>query len=123
MDNKVLWLKLSASINYFLKDYYDRYMTNEELLEDYINTALDYDDFNNTYMYLDKKTFEYIELDNEIMERIKTTFVERVKTKRIKYNHLEPTKKSKVKKEESSVKSEWKVINLADWINNKKGFK
>ena len=55
MDEKKLWIKISGSINYYLR-YYDREKSDEELLEDYLEGE------NGKYEYLDKQTFEFIEL-------------------------------------------------------------
>lgn len=115
MRKDVLWLKLSASINYFLRYNYDRYRTNEDMLNNYIYLALDYHDVEKVYMYLDKKTLDYIEIDDEMLEKIKVTFLERVDKKRKKYNHKEPI--SKNQKGNSNNKNN--VIKLSDWRNRK----
>ena len=39
MDEKKLWMKISGSINYYLR-YYDKRMSDEELLEDYVEYVL-----------------------------------------------------------------------------------
>lgn len=115
MKKDVLWLKLSASINYFLRYNYDRYRTNEDLLNNYIFLALDYHDVEKVYMYLDKKTLDYVEIDDEMLQKIKVTFLERVDKKRKKYNHIDPS--SKNQKRNSNNKN--KVIKLSDWRNRK----
>ena len=81
MDEKKLWMKISGSINYYLK-YYDKRMSDEELLEDYVEYVLGGE--NGSYEYLDKKTFEYIEVSDEIVERAINAFKERLKKKREK---------------------------------------
>ena len=48
MDETKLWLKISGSINYYLQSYSNR-MTNEELLEDYLDYALPDIDGNGVY--------------------------------------------------------------------------
>ena len=81
MDEKKLWMKISGSINYYLR-YYDKRMSDEELLEDYVEYVLGGE--NGSYEYLDKKTFEYIEVSDEIVERAINAFKERLKKKREK---------------------------------------
>ena len=68
MDEKKLWMKISGSINYYLR-YYDKRMSDEELLEDYVEYVLGAE--KGRYEYLDKQTFEYIELSDEIVEKNK----------------------------------------------------
>ena len=81
MDEKKLWMKISGSINPYLR-YYDKRMSDEELLEDYVEYVLGGE--NGSYEYLDKQTFEYIELSDEIVERAINAFKERLKKKREK---------------------------------------
>ena len=81
MDEKKLWMKISGSINHYLR-YYDTRMSDEELLEDYVEYVLGGE--NGSYEYLDKQTFEYIELSDEIVERAINAFKERLKKKREK---------------------------------------
>ena len=81
MDEKKLWMKISGSINHYLR-YYDKRMSDEELLEDYVEYVLGAE--NGSYEYLDKKTFEYIEVSDEIVERAINAFKERLKKKREK---------------------------------------
>ena len=81
MDEKKLWMKISGSINNYLR-YYDKRMSDEELLEDYVEYVLGGE--NGSYEYLDKKTFEYIEVSDEIVERAINAFKERLKKKREK---------------------------------------
>lgn len=57
-------------------------MSDEELLEDYVEYVLGGE--NGSYEYLDKKTFEYIEVSDEIVERAINAFKERLKKKREK---------------------------------------
>ena len=87
-DSKKLWLKISGSITYYLK-YYDMELSNEELLKDYLGYTLNEED--GTYKYLDKQTFKYIELDDEIVEKAKKAFIERLEKRRLK----EPKKEIK----------------------------
>ena len=86
MDEKKLWMKISGSINYYLR-YYDKRMSDEELLEDYVEYVLGGE--NGSYEYLDKQTFEYIELSDEIVERTINAFKERLKKKREKEKNKE----------------------------------
>ena len=79
MDEKKLWMKISGSINHYLR-YYDKRMSDEELLEDYVEYVLGGENGS----YLDKQTFEYIELSDEIVERAINAFKERLKKKREK---------------------------------------
>ena len=81
MDEKKLWMKISGSINYYLR-YYDKRMSDEELLEDYVEYVLGSE--NGGYEYLDKQTFEFIELSDEIVERAINAFKERLKKQREK---------------------------------------
>ena len=81
MDEKKLWVKISGSINYYLR-YYDREKSDEELLEDYLYYTLEGE--NGKYKYLDKQTFEFIELSDEIVEKAINAFKERLKKKREK---------------------------------------
>ena len=74
-------MKISGSINHYLR-YYDKRMSDEELLEDYVEYVLGGE--NGSYEYLDKKTFEYIEVTDEIVERAINAFKERLKKKREK---------------------------------------
>ena len=79
MDEKKLWVKISGSINYYLR-YYDRKKSDEELLEDYLYCTLEGE--NGKYEYLDKQTFEFIELNDAILEKAINAFKERLKKKR-----------------------------------------
>lgn len=96
MDEKKLWVKISGSINYYLR-YYDKRKSDEELLEDYLYCTLD--GGNGKYEYLDKQTFEYIELSDEIVERAINAFKERLKKKREKENNREIEEKFSRNKE------------------------
>lgn len=61
MDEKKLWLKISGSINYYLQ-YYSKRMTNEELLNDYLEYALPDMDGDGVHTYLDKQTLERVDV-------------------------------------------------------------
>lgn len=55
----------------------------EALLKAYFDIALD--EVDGVYRYLDKRSFEYIELSDEDLEKIKKTFLERIEKKKLKY--------------------------------------
>lgn len=57
-------------------------MSDEELVEDYVEYVLGSE--NGSYEYLDKQIFEYIELSDEIVEKSINAFKERLKKKREK---------------------------------------
>ena len=57
------------------------------MLEDYVKYVLGGE--NGSYEYLDKKTFEYIEVSDEIVERAINAFKERLKKKREKEKNKE----------------------------------
>ena len=86
MEQKQLWAKLSGSINFFIKGVWrqDLLKSNEDLLNEFIHYSL-IEGESKDYQYLDKKTFEYISLDNETVEMIKTAFLGRIEKKKLKY--------------------------------------
>jgi serine phosphatase RsbU (regulator of sigma subunit) len=86
MEQKELWVKLSGSINYYIKDLWKENLlkSNEELLQEFISYSLE-GEKPQSYQYLNKKTHEYITLDNEIVERVKSAFLERIEKKKVKY--------------------------------------
>jgi hypothetical protein len=86
MEPKQLWAKLSGSITFFIKGVWreDLLKSNEDLLQEFIHYSL-IEGESKDYQYLDKKTFEYILLDNETLVRIKTAFLERIEKKKLKY--------------------------------------
>lgn len=80
------WRKLSSSISYFInRDVWGEALleSNEDLLQAYFDIALD--EVDGVYRYLDKRSFEYIELSDEDLEKIKKTFLERIEKKKLKY--------------------------------------
>ena len=83
MDEKKLWLKISGSINYYLQ-YYSKRMTNEELLNDYLEYALPDMDGDGVHTYLDKQTLERVVVDAKVMDRAKVAFMERLEKRRAK---------------------------------------
>ena len=101
-NEKKLWLKLSASINYYLR-YYDYEKTDEELLEDYMYYTFEQED--DVLKYLDKKTYEWVVVSDEVLEKVKVAFRERLAKKRLKEKEF---KKVKVEEEKEMAK----VINL-----------
>ena len=88
MDHKELWVKLSGSINYYIKDLWKENLlkSNEELLDNFIEYALVIGEDPEEYQYLNKKTHEYIQLNNETVERVKIAFLERIEKKKVKYS-------------------------------------
>lgn len=103
MDEKKLWVKISGSINHYLR-YYDKRMSDEELLEDYVEYVLGSE--NGRYEYLDKQTFEFIELSDEIVEKAINAFKERLKKKREKEAPKEIDKNLNKNKEIETKKAE-----------------
>ena len=103
MDEKKLWMKISGSINYYLR-YYDKRMSDEELLEDYVEYVLGAE--KGRYEYLDKQTFEFIELNDAILEKAINAFKERLKKKREKEKTKEIDKNFNKNKEIKTKKSE-----------------
>lgn len=94
-ETEGLWKKISASINYHIKDIWgeDLLKSNEELLEDYLGYFKDYE--TSKYEYLNKQTLEYIELSDEDLEKIKNAFIERIEKKKVKYaDQIEVTRKA-----------------------------
>ncbi len=83
MDDKKLWLKISGSINYYLQ-YYSKRMTDEELLKDYMEYALPDMDGDGVHTYLDKQTLERIVVDENMMDKAKSAFIQRLEKKRAK---------------------------------------
>lgn len=94
LDSKKLWLKISGSITYYLKDY-DMDLSNEELLKDYLGYTLNEED--GLYRYLDKQTFKYIDLDDEIVAKTKKAFMERLEKRRLKEPKKEITETTQIK--------------------------
>ncbi|MGL5716774.1 MAG: hypothetical protein ACRCX2_27410 [Paraclostridium sp.] len=83
MDEKKLWLKISGSINYYLQ-YYSKRMTNEELLNDYLEYALPDMDGDGVHTYLDKQSLKRVVVDETVMDRAKVAFMERLEKRRAK---------------------------------------
>lgn len=86
MDEKKLWQKISGSITYYLKSY-DEEKTNEELLEDYIYCTLPDDlEDDGVHRYLDKQTYEFVVVNDELVNKAKEAFMERLQKRRLKEN-------------------------------------
>lgn len=83
MDSKKLWLKISGSITYYFK-YYNIRLSNEELWLDYIEYALPDMEGDGVHTYLDKQTLERVIVDDEMMDKAKTAFMERLEKRRAK---------------------------------------
>lgn len=83
MDSKKLWLKISGSITYYFK-YYNTKLSNEELWLDYVEYALPDMEGDGVHTYLDKQTLERIIVDDEMMDKAKTAFMERLEKRRAK---------------------------------------
>lgn len=106
MDSKKLWLKISGSITYYFK-YYDTKLSNEELWLDYVEYALPDMEEDGVHTYLDKQTLERVIVDDEMMDKAKTAFMERLEKRRAK---------------EVSVKEEKKVLaNVIEISKYRKG--
>ncbi|WP_278683076.1 hypothetical protein [Paraclostridium bifermentans] len=83
MDSKKLWLKISGSITYYFK-YYNFKLRNEELWLDYIEYALPDMEGDGVHTYLDKQTLERVIVDDEMMDKAKIAFMERLEKRRAK---------------------------------------
>ncbi len=83
MDEKKLWLKISGSINYYLQ-YYSKGLSNEDLLIDYMEYALPDMDEDGVHTYLDKQTLERIVVDENMVDKAKAAFIQRLEKKRAK---------------------------------------
>ncbi len=81
MDSKKLWLKISGSITYYFK-YYNSKLSNEELWLDYVEYALPDIEGDGVHTYLDKQTLERVIVDDEMMDKAKTAFMERLEKRR-----------------------------------------
>ena len=95
------WNKLSASISYFInRDLWGEQLleSTEDLLNQYMYFAFEEED--GVYLYLDKQTYEYIELSDEDLEKIKKTFLERIEKKKLKYaDEIERIRSEKIFRE------------------------
>lgn len=83
MDEKKLWLKISCSLTYYLKSY-NTTLSNEELWLDYVEYVLPDIDGDGVHTYLDKHTLERIVIDEKMINKAKTVFIERLEKRRAK---------------------------------------
>lgn len=96
MDDTKLWQKLSGSITFYLKSY-DEEKTDEELLKDYLDYALPDDmEDDGLHRYLDKQTYEFIVVNDELVNKAKNAFMERLQKRRLKENIVYINKNKKV---------------------------
>ncbi|MCU9809851.1 hypothetical protein LEQ06_17885 [Paraclostridium sp. AKS46] len=93
MDSKKLWLKISGSITYYFK-YYNSKLSNEDLWLDYIEYALPDMEGDGVHTYLDKQTLERVIIDDEMMDKAKTAFMERLEKRRSKEVSVKEDKKN-----------------------------
>lgn len=92
MDSKKLWLKISGSITYYFK-YYNTKLSNEELWLDYVEYALPDMEGDGVHTYLDKQTLERVIVDDEMMDKAKVAFMERLEKRRAKEVNVKEEKK------------------------------
>lgn len=122
IDNKALWLKLSGSITYHQKDYFkllnlEQETSNEELVEKYLYDCLWYDEDIKAYTYLNKSNYKHVIVDDEMIEKIKTVYVERIEKKREKYKEQE---QAYIKRQREYVKKQKKYRdNVIEFIKSK----
>lgn len=102
--NPPIWAKLSSSISYYLRTC-DMTLSDDEMLENYLDLAFVESEIEGNLIYLNKQTKEWIEIDKPLQERIKNTFIERIENKRVKEN------KSYVAIEELKEEEEKSYIN------------
>lgn len=99
--------KLSGSMNFYLRSA-DFTKTDDALIKEFLYYSLNEDD--GTYSYLDKKTYEPLSLNKELVKDLIEVFKERLKKARTKANERgEEKRKSKgtkrLKKEYSSLEN------------------
>ena len=92
MDSKKLWLKISGSITYYFK-YYNTKLSNEELWLDYVEYALPDMEGDGVHTYLDKQTLERVIVDDEMMDKAKVAFMERIEKRRVNEVNVKKEKK------------------------------
>ncbi|MBN8049502.1 hypothetical protein J0A94_16880 [Paraclostridium bifermentans] len=93
MESKKLWLKISGSITYYFK-YYNSKLSNEDLWLDYVEYALPDIEGDGVHTYLDKQTLERVIVDDEMMDKAKTAFMERLEKRRVKEVSVKEDKKN-----------------------------
>ncbi|MGL5752365.1 MAG: hypothetical protein ACRCXT_17655 [Paraclostridium sp.] len=92
MDDNKLWLKISGSITYYFKCY-NRKLSNEEIWLDYVEYALPDMDGDGVHTYLDKQSLERVVVDDAMMNKAKTAFIERLEKRRAKEVPVKEEKK------------------------------
>ncbi|MEG2246528.1 MAG: hypothetical protein RR942_14460 [Romboutsia sp.] len=92
MDDKKLWLKISGSITYYFKSY-NRKLSNEEIWLDYVEYALPDIDGDGVHTYLDKQSLERVVVDDAMMDKAKTAFMERLEKRRANEKPIKEEKK------------------------------
>ncbi|MGU8479091.1 hypothetical protein ACV3QH_17880, partial [Clostridium perfringens] len=106
-DESMIWSKLSSSINYYInKRIWGEELLKENilLLNQYIEDAFILED--GIYKYLDKRTYEYIDLSEDDMKKIEEAFIERLEKKR------------KVNKDKENFKNH--MIMITEYLENEK---
>lgn len=98
VKNPPIWAKLSRSISYYLRTC-DLDSSNEKLLDDYLYFSFGDSEIEGNITYLNKQTKEWVEIDERLQERIKTTFIERVEKMREKYNRPYKAKENETEEE------------------------
>lgn len=88
METKKLWLKISGSITYYFK-YYNSKLSDEELWLDYVEYALPNIEGDGVHTYLNKQTLERVIVNDEMMDKAKTAFMERLKKRRLNETNIE----------------------------------
>ena len=113
MEPKQLWAKLSGSINFFIKGIWkeELFKSNEALLLEFLHYSLTEE--TKEQQYLDKKTFEYISLDNETLEKIKIAFLERIEKKKLKY--AEQIQELKLELDKTKDRSSANVVDFSKY--------
>jgi hypothetical protein len=114
MEQKQLWAKLSGSINFFIKGIWrqDLLKSNEDLLNEFIHYSL-IEGESKDYQYLDKKTFEYISLDGEMVEKLKIAFVERIEKKKLKY--VDQIQELNLELENTKDRSSYNIVDFSKY--------
>lgn len=88
METKKLWLKISGSITYYFK-YYNSKLSDEELWLDYVEYALPDIEGDGVHTYLNKQTLERVIVNDEMMDKAKTAFMERLEKRRLNETNIE----------------------------------
>lgn len=113
MYDKKLWQKISGSITFYLKSY-DEEKTDEELLKDYLDYALPDDmEDDGLHRYLDKQTYEFVVVNDELVNKAKNAFMERLQKRRLKEN-------KNYSKENKNIVYKNKKVDVIDLMEYKK---